>query len=220
MLALLGLTIVPSVLVLAVGGELIRSVTQLWFSQPVDDVLRSATRNRRRLLPRARRRRRPTHAQRIARNDSRRGRGCRAISKRCETAIAPEVTQGRLGLVEVYRVAGGGGAAARSSPWNRPLVPRGHARALADRLADRVASGSAETQALEPLDGGGELVRAGAIVRDRVDQPAGRRRHRERSAVRRARARMPRRITEAYENYSQLRVAAAAARRASTCRCS
>src|SRR6476619_4901583 len=39
-LALLGLTIVPSLLVLAVGGELIRSVTQLWFSQPVDEVLR------------------------------------------------------------------------------------------------------------------------------------------------------------------------------------
>ena len=41
-LALLGLTIVPSMLVLLVGGELIRSSTQLWFSQPIDDVLRSA----------------------------------------------------------------------------------------------------------------------------------------------------------------------------------
>src|SRR6476620_3950621 len=41
-LAMLGLTIVPSLLVLAVGGELIRSVTSLWFSQPVDEVLRSA----------------------------------------------------------------------------------------------------------------------------------------------------------------------------------
>ena len=41
-MALLGLTIIPSVLVLLVGGELIRSSTQLWFSQPVDDVLRSA----------------------------------------------------------------------------------------------------------------------------------------------------------------------------------
>src|SRR6266511_3833291 len=30
-LALLGLTIIPSLLVLAVGGELIRSVTQMWF---------------------------------------------------------------------------------------------------------------------------------------------------------------------------------------------
>src|SRR5687768_2355157 len=41
-LVLLGLTIIPSVLVLIVGGELIRSSTERWFSQPIDDVLRSA----------------------------------------------------------------------------------------------------------------------------------------------------------------------------------
>ncbi len=41
-LAMLGLTIIPSVLVLIVGGELIRSSTERWFSQPIDDVLRSA----------------------------------------------------------------------------------------------------------------------------------------------------------------------------------
>ena len=41
-LALLGLTIVPSVLVLIVGGELIRNSTQRWFSAPVDEVLGSA----------------------------------------------------------------------------------------------------------------------------------------------------------------------------------
>src|SRR5688572_9412624 len=43
-LALLGLTIIPSVLVLIVGGELIRSSTERWFSQPIDEVLRAATR--------------------------------------------------------------------------------------------------------------------------------------------------------------------------------
>ncbi len=42
-LALLGLTIVPSLLVLLVGGELIRSSTERWFSQEIDDVLSSAT---------------------------------------------------------------------------------------------------------------------------------------------------------------------------------
>src|SRR5918996_2163094 len=42
-LALLGLTIVPSVLVLIVGSELIRSSTQRWLRAPVDDVLRLAT---------------------------------------------------------------------------------------------------------------------------------------------------------------------------------
>ena len=38
LLALLGLTIVPSLLVLIVGGELIRSSTQWWFSPPIDEV--------------------------------------------------------------------------------------------------------------------------------------------------------------------------------------
>src|SRR6187200_3024206 len=40
--ALLGLTIVPSVLVLLAGSELIRQTTSGWFSQPVSDVLASA----------------------------------------------------------------------------------------------------------------------------------------------------------------------------------
>jgi hypothetical protein len=43
-LALLGLTVVPCVLVLIVGSELIRSSTEKWFSQPIDDVLTAATR--------------------------------------------------------------------------------------------------------------------------------------------------------------------------------
>src|SRR5215211_6387230 len=41
--ALLGLTIVPALLVLLVGSELIRSSTEKWVSQPVDAVLGSAT---------------------------------------------------------------------------------------------------------------------------------------------------------------------------------
>ena len=40
--ALLGLTIIPALLVLLVGSELIRSSTQKWVSQPVDAVLSSA----------------------------------------------------------------------------------------------------------------------------------------------------------------------------------
>src|SRR5207248_6912212 len=40
--ALLGLTILPSVLVLLAGSELIRQTTARWFSQPVSDILTSA----------------------------------------------------------------------------------------------------------------------------------------------------------------------------------
>ena len=53
-LAMLGLTIVPSVLVLIVGGELIRSSTERWLRVPIDDVLRLVDADRRGLLPRAR----------------------------------------------------------------------------------------------------------------------------------------------------------------------
>src|SRR5918996_5654422 len=41
-LALLGLTIVPSVLVLMVGGQLIRNSTARWFAEPVEMILKSA----------------------------------------------------------------------------------------------------------------------------------------------------------------------------------
>ena len=199
-LALLGLTIVPSVLVLFVGGELIRSSTQLWFSQPVDEVLRSANeiggeyyREREAIVA--------DHARRIAT-----AMPAAAVAagdvETVRAAIAREVTQGRLGLVEVYRLQ----TPAAPVPLvavESPTLPRGHLRALSDRLATKVASGSTDTQAVDLLDSGAELVRAGAIVRD----PASRRPvgvviasdHLAGDLARHAR-----RITEAYENYSQL----------------
>ena len=201
-LAMLGLTIVPSVLVLLVGGELIRSSTQLWFSQPVDEVLRSANeiggnyyREHEALVA--------IESQRIAR-----GLSARAVEsgnlEAVRAAIAPEVTRGRLGLVEVYRLTTGG----VPSPLvavESPSLPRGHTRGTADRLAARVASGSGETQALDPMDAGGDLVRSGSMVRDPATNRA--------VGVVIASgylsgdlAKYARRITEAYENYSQLGV--------------
>src|SRR4029453_14413454 len=83
-------------------------------------------------------------------------------------SIESEVAQGRVGLVEVYR--------SRSKASARPEVtlfvagettglPHGLPRP-ADRLASIVASGSSEGYAPEPLEGGGELVRGGAAIRD------------------------------------------------------
>jgi two-component system nitrogen regulation sensor histidine kinase NtrY len=98
-LALLGLTIVPCVLVLIVGSELIRSSTEKWFSQPTDDVLAAATK----IAQDYYRDREATvagHATRIA----------RAIPAATveagdlvavRRAIEGEVAEGRVGLVEV-----------------------------------------------------------------------------------------------------------------------
>jgi two-component system nitrogen regulation sensor histidine kinase NtrY len=205
-LAMLGLTIVPSLLVLAVGGELIRSVTQLWFSQPIDEVLRSASeiggnyyREHEALVA--------EHALRLSRSIP-----ARAVEsgdlEAVKAAIGPEVTQGRLGLVEVYRLGAGGVPSplvAVESPSLSPSLPRGHSRGMADRLAATIASGNGETQGLDPLDAGGELVRAGSIIRESsTNQPVGV--VIASSYLSGDLAKYARRITDAYENYRQLGV--------------
>jgi two-component system nitrogen regulation sensor histidine kinase NtrY len=166
-LALLGLTIVPSVLVLIVGSELIRSSTEKWFSQPIDEVLRAATR----IAQDYYREREATvagHAARIAREIpvAAVAAGDLDVVRR---AINAEVSQGRVGLVEVYRSKDRG-----ATPTDLELLvaveapgrPRDQLRASSDRVASLVAAGSSESHAPEPLESGGELVRAGAPVRD------------------------------------------------------
>jgi two-component system nitrogen regulation sensor histidine kinase NtrY len=200
-MALLGLTIVPSVLVLIVGGELIRSSTQRWVSQPMDDVLRAAKQiagdyysEREAVVL--------NHASRIAREvpiDALRAGDTDAL----RAAIEVEVTQGRVGLVEVY------GVGTRRDPVplvaaQSPSLPRGYVRASADRLASQVAAGSGAT-AHEPLDGGGELLRAGAIISD----PATRRPLGVVIASDHLAGELAtdaRRIISAYEDYTRLKV--------------
>ena len=199
-LAFLGLTIVPSLLVLLVGGELIRSSTQLWVSTPIDDVLRSATEiagdyYRERGASVAGRAARIAHEVPIAPLAS-------GDVDTVRAAIDANIKQGAVALVEVYRLQGS--APVLLVAVESPSLPRGHVRASADRLAARVASGAAQTDVHEPLEGGGELVRAGALVRDAENRPAG--------VVIASDylsgdlATHSRKITEAYEDYSQLRV--------------
>ena len=200
-LALLGLTIVPSVLVLIVGGELIRSSTQKWLAQPVDAVLSSANqiagdyyREHESVAA--------GHARSVA----------AAVSPAAiqngdadavRAVIEREVRQGRVGLVEVYAL-GRGGAPVPLVAAQSPSLPRGHLRASADRLAALVAAGTATT-ARESLEGGGELVRAGTLVVD----PATRRPVGIVLASDHLTGELAthfRRITEAYDDYLQLRV--------------
>ena len=203
--ALLGLTIVPSVLVLLAGSELIRQTTAQWFSQPVTDVLTSAS----------------AIAQTYYRD---RGAAVAEQAARLAAAIPPQtlasgdfdalrasvsaaVTDGRVGLVEIYRVQPGADGRLAVVPVvavQSPALPPGHIRASSDRLAAKIAAGSAETQAHEPLDGGGELVRAGVLARDASGKPLG--------VVIASDflsgdlANHARRIADAYEDYRQLAV--------------
>jgi two-component system, NtrC family, nitrogen regulation sensor histidine kinase NtrY len=200
--AFLGLTIGPSLLVLVAGTEMIRQTTARWFSQPVTEVLTSANaiagtfyRDKEAAVAAQ------ASALVAAVPAEMLGSGDVDAIKR---AVSAPVTDGRLGMVEIYRLQGAG---ARPDvvpliALQSPSVPPGHLRA--DRLAAKIASGSTDKQAHEPLEGGGELVRAGAVVRDAAGRPVG---------IIIASdflsgdlAQHARQITEAYEDYSQLRV--------------
>jgi two-component system nitrogen regulation sensor histidine kinase NtrY len=204
-LALLGLTIVPSLLVLIVGGELIRSSTERWFSQEVDDVLTSATQIAGDYYG-ERQSRLAGHAARLARELSLAS-VQNGDADGVQRAIAAEVRQGRAGLIEVYRLSQVPGARPDVVPLTAvqsPDVPRGQVRASADRLAARVATGSTDIQAIESLEDGSELVRAGALIRAPGNQPVG--------VVIASDylsgelAMHSRRIRDAYEGYNKLRV--------------
>jgi two-component system, NtrC family, nitrogen regulation sensor histidine kinase NtrY len=203
--ALLGLTIVPSVLVLLVGGELIRKTTDRWFSIPVSDVLNSSKAIAD-VFYRERESAVATQAARLAA-----GLPAQALTRgdldALKAAVSASVTEGRVGMVEIYRLQEGPGGkpdVVAVFALQSPSLPRGHARASADRLAARVASGSSDTQVHEALGSGDELVRAGALAKDATGAPVG--------VVIASDflsgelARHARRIAEAYEDYSQLRV--------------
>jgi two-component system nitrogen regulation sensor histidine kinase NtrY len=175
---LLGMTLIPSVLVLFVGSELITNSVESWFTQPLEDILSGANSIASEY-----------HQERQRMVSERAARIARALSAvdpadvaALRSSLAPEVTQERaVDMVEVYRVV-------RSSRGARPEVvsvtdvqsptlPRGYTRATADRLAERTVVGKAEPgraeSMVEPMEGGGELIRAAVGIPDRQGQMAG-----------------------------------------------
>ncbi|HOC19802.1 MAG TPA: ATP-binding protein [Vicinamibacterales bacterium] len=203
--ALLGMTLVPAVLVLLVGSELIRSNVDRWFNAPMEEIVASANRmasdyySERQLLTSgtAARLSRALGAMPFPEGDP--------VAVR--DVIQPEVAQQRVSMVEVYRVARGrSGPPVVSSVVDVavPSLPREYNRASADRLAERVAAGSREAHGPEPLGGGGQLLRAAEPIRARDGTLAG--------VVVASdfltgeMAARSRRMTDAYEAYNQLKV--------------
>jgi two-component system nitrogen regulation sensor histidine kinase NtrY len=164
--ALLAMTVVPALLVLLSGSQIIRDSAARWFSTPVDDVLGASQEIARR------------YYQDAADGATRRA---RALAARVlPTAVASgdlqlageldaESRSMRDGLIEIYRVA--------PSP-NDPLalvfvagsgsanLPQGHVPPSADRVAAKSAAGNREESTQEELDGGGVLLRTAVPVRD------------------------------------------------------
>jgi two-component system nitrogen regulation sensor histidine kinase NtrY len=203
---LLGMAVVPAVLVLLVGSELIRTSVDRWFNQPMDVMLSSANAiaadyyaQQQQLVS--------TQAQRLARSLGAIGLpGAEPADIRA--LVAPDVVQERLDLVEVYRFGTGADSQRRVMPLvdvRSPKMPPDYSRASADRLAARTAAGAAESRVVEPLPNGGDLIRSAVPVRA---APGGTvtgvvvasEYLTDRFAAR------ARGMTEAYEAYQQLRV--------------
>ena len=202
---LLGMTLVPAVLVLAVGSELIRTSVERWFNAPMDEILTSANQiagdyyHERQMLV-------SDHAKRIARALASVNLGNPDV-RPLRDLLAPDVTLQRVQMVEVYRV----GRASGSLPGLEPVVdvaapalPPGYSRAAADRLAAQALTGSSDTRSIETLGSSGDLLHAAAVIRSKdgratgvvvaTDYLTGD------LAVR------SRRMTQAFEDYNQLRV--------------
>ena len=204
-LLLLGMTVIPAVLVLLVGSQLIFNSVDRWFNQPMDEMLDSAQRmasdyyhdRQRQVSDETARLARDLASADLASSDLR----------VLRDAVARSVTEQRLTIVEVYRLAPG----ADGLPQPVPVVDVASAAAgpmtardTSARLAARAAGGQPDTWMREPTDSGGELIRAAAVVRASGGRAAG-------VVVGTVQltgevAARARRMTKAYEAYTQLRV--------------
>ena len=130
---LLGLTLVPAVLVLAVGSQVVLTAVDRWFNAPMDEVLSSAQHHRLRLLPRAaaggQRRGGAAGAGAVARRSGQRRRG------RARGRSRPTSPSGASGWSRSIASPAGRRACSRWSTSPRPTCPTGIARAGGDRLA-------------------------------------------------------------------------------------
>ena len=206
---LLAMTLVPAVLVLIVGSELIRTSVNRWFNAPMDEILASANQiasdyyHERLMLV-------SDHATRIA----------RALApidlantdvRPIRDLVAPDVTLQRVQMVEVYRVGRSTGSLPGLEPVvdvAAPALPPGYTRAAADRLAAQALSGvsppSAPVSSIEALGTSGDLLHAAAVIRSKDGKPKGV--VVATDYITGELAARSRRMTQAFENYKQLRV--------------
>ena len=201
---LIGMTLVPAMLVLGVGSELIRTSVGRWFNVPMDQILSSANEvaadyyQERQLLVAER-------ATRIAR--------MLAVvdlstvdPSTLGAQIEPEVGGHGVRVVQVYRVDESG-----SPPAPLPVftlapspAPSPYTQATSDRLAAQALSSTDPVRAVESFGPSGDLLHAAAAVRDGSGRVVG--------AVvatdlmEATLAGRTREMTQAYENYNQLRV--------------
>lgn len=203
--ALLAMTIVPAVLVLISGSDIIRNSAKSWFSEPADVLLSSAQGIATRYYQ-DRQEATAVRADRLARSLP-----AGAVAAGNVAALNPvvenEVGMMRAGVIELYRavpVLGGQPDAVFVLGGESSTLPPDHVSASADRLAARAMASGRDEPMQEDLDSGGVLVRTAApivnadhaivgavVVSEHLDGQF-------RTEARQA--------TAAYESYQQLRV--------------
>jgi two-component system, NtrC family, nitrogen regulation sensor histidine kinase NtrY len=204
-LALLGMTVIPAVLVLIVGSQVVLTAVDRWFNQPMEEILAGANsiaadyyEERQRLLA--------DQAARLARGLAGRDLGAANVSA-VRDAVTPEVTGQRVGMVQIYRttrLADGRIDVTSLLDVASPTLPQGWERASADRLASRAAGGAETPPTFEPIASGGEMLHVASPVKTANGQITG--------VVVASEylsgdlAERSRRMTRAYEDYTQLRV--------------
>ena len=204
--ALVGMTLIPAVLVLIVGSEVIRNSAERWFSAPIDDVLTSAVAIARSVYQ---------DQQQVVENRASRVAARLAdvgLDVMDEAALKRFVEAGDVpggaAVIDVYRVtvdATGNTTTSRLLDVTAAVLPPGYSQASADALAAGTAAGRAETGTVDILGDGAELLRSAAVIRRTADGPvvgvvvAS-------SALSGDVTQRARRIYRAYEDYNQLRV--------------
>ena len=206
MLAFLGLTVIPAVLVLIVGSRVVLTAVDRWFNTPMEEILSGANsiaadyyQERTRLVA--------DQAVRLARELGRIDLSAADLPS-VQTIVVPEITGQRVGMVQVYRAVRQPGEpinVASLVDVASPTMPQSWARGSADRLAARAASGNESApNMLEEMAGGGDLVHVASAVRNSSGQITG--------VVVASEflsgeiAERSRRMSKAYEDYTQLRV--------------
>ena len=204
-LSMLGMTVVPAVLVLIVGSRVVLTAVDRWFNAPMEEILSGANsiagdyyQERERIVA--------DQASRLARSLSRVDLSGDVAN--VQNIVTPEVAGQRIGMVLVYRVVRESNApvdVVSVVDVASPSMPQGWPRAGADRLAARAAGGAEAAPSLEePVPAGGVLKHVATAVRTGGGQVTGvvvASDYLSGELAERAR-----RMSKAYEDYSQLRV--------------
>ncbi|MBP6715360.1 MAG: HAMP domain-containing protein, partial [Acidobacteria bacterium] len=201
--ALLGMTIVPAVLVLIIGSEMINSSAQRWFSTPAEELVQTA-REIAQTVYRDRATITVARAERLAR-----ALPADALDTGDMIVLQPrltsEVATTSSGLIELYRVVPGVAGAAPEVTFltsvGASTMPQNHALASADRLAARAATTGRAAQADDQI-ADGLLIRAAAPIRNAAGTVVGVVVASE--SMNGQLTQYVRRMTDAYDQYKQL----------------